>query len=142
MLKEEKDCECSQARQVSSQIGPNLIASYWSTAEYVLASGAEISLLMTSLSALRLVYMCLFEDVMSSYLSIESIGIAEVTLDSGFPVTFVVAKRLVHEAGLGIDILGDATLDLAHGFVVIPKLALDGQLERSGFGEVSCPRTD
>jgi hypothetical protein len=37
---------------------------------------------------------------------------------------------LVHEVVLGIDILDNATLDLAQGLAVIPKLALEGQLER------------
>ena len=45
-----------------------------------------------------------------------------------------IAEGLVHEVVLGMDILEDAMLDLAHGLVVIPKLAFDGQLERGGLG--------
>jgi len=67
-------------------------------------------------------------------MGLESIGMANVKLDSGVTVTFVVAKGLVHEAVRGMDILGDATLDLAHGLAVIPKLAFDGQLETGGLG--------
>jgi hypothetical protein len=51
------------------------------------------------------------------------------TLASGKKVHFLVASDLVHEVVLGIDILDNATLDLAHGLAVIPKLSLEGQLE-------------
>jgi hypothetical protein len=48
----------------------------------------------------------------------------------------VVATDLVHEFVLGIDILDNATLNLAHGLAVIPKLAFKGQLERGGVGGI------
>ena len=48
----------------------------------------------------------------------------------------VVASDLVHEFVLGIDILDNATLNLAHGLAVIPKLAFEGQLERGGVGGI------
>jgi len=65
-----------------------------------------------------------------------SVGKAVVTLASGKKVPFVVASDLVHEVVLGIDILDNATLDLAHGLAVIPKLAFEGQLERGGVGGI------
>ena len=43
---------------------------------------------------------------------------------------------MVHEVVLGIDILDNATLDLAHGLAVIPKLAFEGQLGRDGVGVI------
>ena len=64
----------------------------------------------------------------------ESIGTADFTLHPGATLTFVVAKGLLHEVVLGMDILGDATLDLAHGIVFIPKLAFDGHLQRGDLG--------
>jgi hypothetical protein len=65
-----------------------------------------------------------------------SVGKAVVTLASGKTVPFVVASDLVHEFVLGIDILDIATLDLAHGLAVIPKLAFKGELERGGVGGI------
>jgi len=61
-----------------------------------------------------------------------SVGKAVLTLASGKKVSFVVASDLVHEVVLGTDILDNATLYLAHGLAVIPKLAFEGELERSG----------
>ena len=37
---------------------------------------------------------------------------------------------------LGIDILDNATLDLAHGLAVIPKLSFEGPLERGEVGGI------
>ena len=50
-----------------------------------------------------------------------SVGKAVVTLASGKKVPFVVASDLVHEVVLGIDILDNATFDLAHGVAVSPN---------------------
>jgi len=65
-----------------------------------------------------------------------SVGKAVVTLASGKTVPFVVASDLVHEVVLGIDILDKASLHLAHGLAVIPKLAFEGQLDGGGLGGI------
>ena len=59
-----------------------------------------------------------------------------VTLASGKKVPFVVTSDLVHEVVLGVDILDNATLHLAHGLAVILKLAFEGQPERGGVGSI------
>jgi len=65
-----------------------------------------------------------------------SVGKAVVTPASGKKVLFVVASDLVHEVVLGIDILDNATLYLAHGVAVILELAFERQLERGGVGGI------
>jgi len=70
-----------------------------------------------------------------------SVGKVLVTLTSGKKVPFVLASDLVHEVVLGIDILRNATMDLAHGLAVIPKLAFKGQVERVGGISAVCKQT-
>ena len=67
-----------------------------------------------------------------------SVGKAVVSPASGKKVLFVVASDLVHEVVLGIDILDKASLHLAHGLAVIPKLAFEGQVERGRVGAYLC----
>jgi hypothetical protein len=64
------------------------------------------------------------------------VGNAVVSLASGKKLTFVVASDLVHKKVLGIHILDNAMLHLAHGLAVIAKLAFEGQLERGGLGGI------
>ena len=65
-----------------------------------------------------------------------SFGKAVVTLPSGKKVPFVVASDLLHEVVLGIIILDNATLELAHGLAVIRKLAFERQVQRGGVGGI------
>jgi len=108
----------------------------------LLDSGVEVSLIDCEvLKCLDPWNYVLDDNKEDTFLSINgsefvSVGKAVVTLASGNKVPFVVASDLVHEVVLAIDILDNATLDLAHGVVVIPKLAFEGQLERGGVGAI------
>ena len=72
----------------------------------------------------------------STVLSLSPLGKLWLLWLQGKMVPFVVASDLVHQVVLGIDILDNETWDLAHGLAVIPKLAFEGKLERSGVGGI------
>jgi hypothetical protein len=94
---------------------------------YLIDSSVEVSLI--DCEVLKCLDPCnyvLDDNKEDTFLSINgsefvSVGKAVVTLASGKKVPFVVASDLVHEVVLGIDILDNATFDLAHGVAVSPN---------------------
>ena len=119
----------------------------------LLDSGADVSLI--DCEVLKCLDPCNYEldhKKEDTFLSINGsefgfVGNAVVSLASGKKLTLVVASDLVHKKVLGIHILDNAMLHLAHGLAVIAKLAFEGQQTAAGkyleelldkYAELSC----